>query len=69
MTEPSQNIVDFNFYSIEEQQFLRILARVTTSVVNIYFKQHYAIQDMYKHADFKDGDITNLHVHNLTSVH
>ena len=69
MTRPSQNIVDFIFYTIGEEQFLRILASVTTSIVNIYFKQHFAIQDIYKHVDFKDGDITNLHVQILILVH
>ena len=65
MNSQSKDIVDFNFYNIEEDQFLRILARVTTTVVNINFKQHFSIQDIYKHVEFKDGDIINLHVSNL----
>ena len=68
MNQPSKDIVDFNFYNIEEDQFLRILARVTTTVVNTHFKQHFNIEDMYKHVVFKDGDRTNLHVPNLILV-
>ena len=68
MNSQAKDIVDFKFYNIEEEQFLRILARVTTSVVNIHFKQNFSIQDIYKHVAFKDGDITNLHVPNLILV-
>ena len=69
MTQPYKNIVDFNFYNIAEEQFLRRLARVTTPVVNIYFKQHYTSQDQYTHLDFKNGDITTLHVQILILIH
>ena len=68
MTPPYSKIVDFNFYNIDEDQFIRILMRVTTSVVNSYFKQQFSINEIYEHVDFKDGDRTNLHVHNLILV-
>ena len=69
MAQPSKDIVDFNFYNIEEEQFLRILARVTTSIVSIYFKQHFTIQDIHNHVNFEDGDPTNLHVQTLILAH
>ena len=68
MNQPSKDIVYFKFYNIEEEQFLRILARVTTTVVNIHFNQQFSIQHIYKHIAFKYGDITNLHVPNLILV-
>ena len=68
MNSQTKDSVDFNFYNIEEEQFLRILARVTTTIVNIHVKQQFSIQDIYKHVVFKDGDITNLHVPNLILV-
>ena len=68
MIQPYSKIVDFNFYNIDEYQFIRILMRVTTSVVNSYFKQHFSINDIYNHVDFEDGDQTNLHVNNLILV-
>ena len=55
----------FNAYNIDEDQFLRILTRVTTSTANSYFKQHFAIQDIYNHVNFRDDDFTNLQVQNL----
>jgi len=69
MTAPYSKTVDFNFYNIDEDQFIRILMRVTTSVVNVYFKQHFSINEIYDHVNFRDGDITNLHVQNLILVH
>ena len=69
MTTPYSNIVDFSFYNIEENQFICILMRVTTSVVNNYFKQQFPINEIYEHVNFRDGDITNLHVYNLMLVH
>ena len=68
MIQPYSKIVDFEFYNIDEDQFIRILMRVTTSVVNSYFKQHFSINEIYNHVDFKDGDQTNLHVNNLILV-
>ena len=68
MTPPYSKVVDFNFYNIDEYQFIRILMRVTTSIVNSYFKQHCSINEIYNHVDFKDGDQTNLHVNNLILV-
>ena len=68
MTPPYSKVVDFNFYNIDEYQFIRILMRVTTSVVNSYFKQQFSINEIYNHVDFKDGDQTNLHVNNLILV-
>ena len=68
MTPPHSKIVDFNFYNIDEDQFIRILMRVTTTVVNRYFKQQLSISDIYNHVDFIDGDRTNLHVDNLILV-
>lgn len=68
MIQPYSKIVDFNFYNIDEYQFIRILMRVTTSVVNSYFKQQFSINEIYNHVDFKDGDQTNLHVNNLILV-
>ena len=64
MTPQSKNIVDFNFHNIEEDQFLRRLARVTTTVVSIHSKQKLTIQKIYNHVEFKYGDITKLHVPN-----
>jgi len=69
MTQPSQNIVDFNFYNIDEEHFDRILARLTTSVVNSDFKQHFTVQEIYNHVTFKDGYITHLHIQNLILVY
>ena len=37
MTQPYSNNVDYIFYNISDEQFIRILMRVTTSVVNTYF--------------------------------
>ena len=68
MIQPYSKIVDFEFYNIDEDQFIRILMRVTTSVVNSYFKQHFSINEIYNHVDFIDGDRTNLHVNNLILV-
>ena len=68
MTQPSQNIVDL-FYTVDEEQFVRILARVATSVANSNFKQHFTINEIYNHVEFKDGDITNLHVQSLILVY
>ena len=68
MNSQAKGIVDFKFYNIEEDQFLRRLARVTTNVVNIHFQQQFSIQNIYKHVAFKDGDTTNLHVPNLILV-
>ena len=68
MTPPYSKVVDFNFYNIDEYQFIRILMRVTTSVVNSYFKQQFSINEIYNHVDFIDGDRTNLHVNNLILV-
>ena len=68
MTPPYSKVVDFNFYNIDEDQFIRILMRVTTSVVNSYFKRQFSINEIYNHVDFIDGDCTNLHVNNLVLV-
>ena len=68
-TEPFTNIVDFNFYNLEEEQFLGILKRVTTSIVNSYFNQHFTIDEIYNNITFIDGDVTNLHVYNLVLSH
>jgi len=68
MNSQTKDSVDFNFYNIEEEQFLRILARVNTTVVNIHFKHNFSIKDIYKQVVFKDGDLTNLHVPNLILV-
>jgi len=68
MTPQSKSTVDFNFYNIEEDQFLRILARLRTSIVKICSKQHFAIQDVYIHVKFMDDDITNLHVEYLILI-
>ena len=68
MTQPYSKIIDFNFYNIDEEQFIRILMRVTTSVVNSYFDQQFSIDEIYEHVNFKDGDCTNLHVNNLFLV-
>ena len=64
----TKSTVDFNFYNIEEDQFLRILARVTTTVVNIHFKHNFTIQEIYNHVELKDGDTTNLHVPELILI-
>ena len=69
MTPPYSKLVDFNFYNIEETQFICILMRVTTSVVNSYFNQQFSINEIYDHVNFRDGDITNLHVYNLMFAH
>ncbi len=69
MTTPYTKIVDFNLYNIDNDQFNRILERVTTSIVNTYFKQTFSIEEIYKHVIFKDGNKTNLHVQNLILVH
>ena len=69
MIEPFSNIVDFSFYNLEEEQFLGILRRVTTSVVNSYFNQQFTINEIYDHITFLDGDVTNLHVYNLMLSH
>ena len=68
-TEPFTNIVDFNFYNLEEEQFLGILKRVTTSIVNSYFNQHFTIDEIYNNITFIEGDVTNLHVYNLVLSH
>ena len=68
MTKPFSTKVDFNFYNIDEAQFIRILMRVTTSVANSYFKQQFSINEIYNHVYFIDGDRTNLHVNNLILV-
>ena len=69
MTQPYTKIVDFNLYNIDNDQFNRILMRVTTSIVNAYFKQKLSIEDIYHHVNFRDGNKTNLHVQNLILVH
>ena len=69
MTEPFSNIIDFTFYNLEEEQFIAILKRVTTSVVNSYFKQQFTIDEIYNHITFIDGNVTNLHVYNLVLSH
>ena len=69
MIKPVSNIVDFSFYNLEEEQFIGILMRVTTSVVNSYFNQQFTINEIYKHVTFLDGDVTNLHVYNLMLSH
>ena len=53
MNSQTKDIVDLNFYNIEEEQFLRILARVTTTVVNTHLKQHSSVKDIYKHVVLK----------------
>ena len=69
MIEPFTNIVDFNFYNLKEEQFISILKRVTTSIVNSYFNQQFTIHAIYNHITFIDGDVTNLHVYNLMLSH
>ena len=69
MIEPFSNIVDFSFYNLEDEEFLGILRRVTTSVVNSHFNQQFTINDIYNHIIFIDGDVTNLHVYNLMLSH
>ena len=69
MIEPFSNIVDFSFYNLKEEQFLGILRRVSTSVVNSYFNQQFTINEIYDHITFLDGDVTNLHVYNLMLSH
>ena len=68
MNSQSKDTVDFDFYNIAEDLFLRILARVTTTVVDLHFKHNFTIQEIYNHVAFKDGDITNLHVPNLILI-
>ena len=68
MTPPYSKIVDFNVHNIDEDQFIRIFLRVTTSVVNRFFKQQFTISDIYNHVDSIDGDRTKLHVDNLILV-
>ena len=52
MNSQPKDIVDFKFYNIEEYQFLRILARVTTTVVNIHCKQNFTIPENCNHVAF-----------------
>ena len=68
MTQPSSNNVDYIFYNISDDQFIRILMRVTTSVVNTYFDKKILIDEIYNHVNFIDGDFTNLQVNNLILV-
>ena len=68
MNSQSKDTVDFDFYNIAEEQCLRILARVTTTVVNKHFKHNFTIPEIYTHVAFKDVDITNLHVPNWILV-
>jgi hypothetical protein len=69
MTHTYTDIVDFNFYSIDEDQFIRVVARITTSVVNSYIN-NISQYNIYidNHVDFKGGDISNLHVQILILV-
>ena len=69
MAPPYSKVVDFNFSNLDEDQFIRILMRVATSVVNSYFDKQFPIDLVYNHVDFKDGDKTNLHVKNLILVY
>ena len=68
MTQPYSNNVDYIFYNISDEQFIRILMRVTTSVVNTYFDKKIVIDEIYNHVNFIDGDCTNLQVNNLILV-
>ena len=68
MTQPYSNNVDYIFYNISDEQFIRILMRVTTSVVNTYFDKKILIDEIYNHVNFIDGDCTNLQVNNLILV-
>ena len=68
MNPQKKGTVDFDSCNIAEDQFLRILARVTITVVNIHFKQNFTIPEIYNRVAFKYGDITNLHVPKLILV-
>ena len=68
MTEPYKSVVNFNLINFNDEQFHRILKRVTTSIVNIYFRKNFNINDIYEHVKFIDGDQQNLVVHNLQLI-
>ena len=68
MTEPYKTVVNFNLVNFDNEQFHRILKRVTTSIVNLYFSKNFNINKIYEHVKFIDGNQQNLVVHNLVLV-
>ena len=68
MTEPYKTIVNFNLMNFNDDQFHRILKRVTTSIVNIYFRKKFHINDIYEHVKIIDGNQRNLIVQNLQLI-